>query len=81
MRWMLADPSKERWIRTHFVGLNQIATVFNPEYEQYTNLDKILIRQVRSYVESLLLNNTLNRRHIQDLLLLLITYSRLLYER
>lgn len=25
--------------RTHYVGLNQIATVFNPEYEQYISLD------------------------------------------
>ena len=26
-------------LRTHYVGLNQIATVFNPEYEQYINVD------------------------------------------
>ena len=25
--------------RTEIVGLNQIATVFNPQYEQYINLD------------------------------------------
>ena len=25
--------------RTHYVGLNQIATVFNPLYEQYVNID------------------------------------------
>jgi len=25
--------------RTEYVGLNQIATVFNPEYEQYINLE------------------------------------------
>jgi hypothetical protein len=25
--------------RTHHVGLNQIATVFNPHYEQYINVD------------------------------------------
>ena len=25
--------------RTHIVGLNQISTVFNPEYEQVINLD------------------------------------------
>ena len=25
--------------RTHYVGLNQIATVFNPLYEQYLNID------------------------------------------
>ena len=25
--------------RTEFVGLNQIATVFNPHYDQYSNLD------------------------------------------
>ena len=25
--------------RTEHVGLNQIATVFNPEYEQYINLE------------------------------------------
>lgn len=25
--------------RTEYIGLNQIATVFNPEYEQYINLE------------------------------------------
>jgi hypothetical protein len=25
--------------RTHYVGLNQIATVFNPLYEQYVNIE------------------------------------------
>ena len=25
--------------RTHYVGLNQISTVFNPLYEQYVNID------------------------------------------
>ena len=25
--------------RTHYAGLNQIATVFDPEYEQYTHID------------------------------------------
>lgn len=25
--------------RTHIIGLNQISTVFNPEYEQVINLD------------------------------------------
>ena len=25
--------------RTHFEGLNQIATVFNPHYDQYVNLN------------------------------------------
>ena len=25
--------------RSHFVGLNQIKTVFDPEYERYINLD------------------------------------------
>ena len=25
--------------RTEYVGLNQIATVFNPHYDQYINLD------------------------------------------
>jgi hypothetical protein len=33
--------------RTHFVGLNQIATVFNPEYEQYTNLENY--DRIRNY--------------------------------
>ena len=33
--------------RTHYVGLNQIATVFNPEYEQYTNLENY--DRIRTY--------------------------------
>ena len=33
--------------RTHFVGLNQIATVFNAEYEQYVNLENY--DRIRNY--------------------------------
>jgi len=34
-------------LRTHYIGLNQIATVFNPEYEQYTNLENY--DRIRTY--------------------------------
>ena len=34
-------------LRTHYVGLNQIATVFNPEYEQYSNLENY--DRIRNY--------------------------------
>ena len=33
--------------RTHFVGLNQITTVFNAEYEQYVNLENY--ERIRNY--------------------------------
>jgi len=33
--------------RTNYVGLNQIATVFNPYYEQYINLENY--DRIRNY--------------------------------
>jgi hypothetical protein len=33
--------------RTYYVGLNQIATVFNPHYEQYVNLENY--DRIRNY--------------------------------